>query len=230
MRTRYWLAALSLSAAAQPAAAACRDNVVLVHGNARYTTDFAYTTDELLARGYTASQIYRPSWGLQSCPACNDHSGSEEPPVRSAINNAIANSCTGKIDVIGHSMGATLAAKQILDQNIAHKVDAFVGVAGAFRGLWSCGSYPYNVANSTCGYWGLSIGSPFLDSIDNRALASKVYSFKSYYDEVICSSGVCTVGGVHSSAITPQTGTTTYGYGHFGLLYYTAAAQVDRIQ
>lgn len=222
-----------IAAAAQvtPAAAQCRDNVVLVHGNGRGPSDFAYTYNELISRGYAASQIYRPSWGLASCPACNDHSGSEETPVRSAINNAIAASCTGKIDVIGHSMGATLAAKQILDQNIAHKVDAFVGVAGAFRGLWSCGAYPYNVANSTCGYWGLSVGSPFLDSIHNRNLANRVvHSLKSYADEVICYTGTCTVGGVHSSMITPQTGTTTYGYGHFGLLYYTASAQADLIQ
>lgn len=231
MNARKWLALLLLALPVVPAAAACRDNVVLVHGNARAPSDFAYTYNELIARGYTASQIYRPSWGSASCPACNDHSGSEETPVRSAINTAIANSCTGKIDVIGHSMGATLAAKQILDQNIAHKIDAFVGVAGAFRGLWSCGSYPYNVANSTCGYWGLSVGSPFLDSIHNRGLAARVvHSLKSYSDEVVCYGGVCTVGGVHSSSITPQTGTSTYTYGHFGLLYYTAAAQADLIQ
>lgn len=212
------------------AVAACLDNVVLVHGNARYTADFNNTYNELLARGYSSSQIYRPSWGSKSCPACNDHSGSEETPVRDAINNAIATSCTGKIDVIGHSMGATLAAKQIIDRNLSGQVHTFIGIGAAYRGLWSCGTYPYNVANATCGYWGLSVNSPFLNSIYAEPLGQDVYSFYSWQDEVICSTGVCTVGGVHSSRIEGADAHYVFALGHFGLLYYTSTTQVNLIQ
>src|SRR5690606_16386597 len=71
------------------------------------------TYNYLISKGYSSSDIYRPDWGSKSCAACNDHSGSEETPVRNALQQALASSCTGKIDVIGHSMGATLAAQQI---------------------------------------------------------------------------------------------------------------------
>lgn len=210
--------------------AACRDNVVLVHGNAGYPSDFNYTYSELLSRGYSASQIYRPSWGSKSCPACNDHSGSEETPVRNAINSAISASCTGKIDVIGHSMGATLAAKQIVDLNKASKVHTFIGIASAYRGLWSCGAYPYNYATSTCGYWGLSVNSPFLNWLYGKTLGTDVYSFYSWQDEIVCATGVCTVGGVHSSRIQGADAHYVFPLGHWGLLWYTDDTQADLIQ
>ncbi len=100
-------------AAALSVQAACIDNVVLVHGNAGKPADFANTYTELLSRGWTAQQIFRPDWGSKTCAACNNHNGSEETPVENALIDAIAASCTGRIDVIGHSMGVTLAARQI---------------------------------------------------------------------------------------------------------------------
>ncbi|MGH8528282.1 MAG: lipase [Nevskiales bacterium] len=217
--------------AAPLAGAACVDNVVLVHGNARYTSDFNNTYNELISRGYTAAQIYRPSWGSKSCPACNDHNGSEETPVRNAINSAIAASCTGKIDVIGHSMGVTLAAKQIIDLNKASKVHTFIGIAAGYRGLWSCGAaYPFQYATTTCGYWGLSVNSPFLNSIYGVTLGTDVYSFYSWQDEIVCATGVCTVGGVHSSRIAGADADYLFAAGHYGLLYYTDDTQADLIQ
>lgn len=209
--------------------AACVDNVVLVHGNTGAPSDFDQTYSALLARGYLPAQIYRPNWGSKVCAACNDHSGSEETPVETALRNAISSSCTGRIDVIGHSMGVTLAARQILRFGWTAKVDAFVGIAGGVRGLWSCGSYPFNVQTSTCGYYGLSVNSPFLSSLVGQRLGSRVVSIKSFYDQVVCATGVCTVGGVHASTLWQETATRTYTYGHFGLLYYTATEQVNLI-
>ncbi|WP_376695161.1 alpha/beta fold hydrolase [Wenzhouxiangella sp. EGI_FJ10305] len=208
---------------------ACNDAVVLVHGNTGDPSDWSNTYNELLNRGYSAGEIQRPDWGSKSCAACNNHNGSEEEPVVDAIVEALAVSCTGEIDVIGHSMGATLAAKQIADYGLVGDVDTFVGVAGAFRGLWSCGTYPWNVWNSTCGYWGLSVSSPFLDWLDGKPLGNNVYSIKSWSDQVVCSTGVCTVGGIHSSRIRGEDATYSFSYGHFGLQAYTASFQVDLI-
>lgn len=222
--TALWLLGIPI------AAAGCRDAVVLVHGNAGQPSDFNNTYNALLARGYAAGEIFRPSWGSKTCPACNDHNGSEETPVLNALVNAAAASCTGRIDVIGHSMGATLAAQQIAENGMNGYVDAFVGIAGAFRGLWSCGVYPYNVATTTCGSSGLSVASPFLNWLYGRTFGSRVYSIKSWYDQVVCATGVCTVGGYHSSSIWNETGSVTYTYGHFGLLTSTAAKQADLIQ
>lgn len=210
--------------------AACLDNVVLVHGNTATPASWNNTYNLLLSKGYSAAQIFRPAWGSTSCAACNDHSGSEETPVRSAIQNALASSCTGKIDVIGHSMGATLAAQQINKLAVASQVDAFVGVAGAFRGLLSCGVYPFNVLTSTCGSAGLSVGNPFLDSLYGVRFGARVYSIKSNIDQVVCSTGSCLIYGVHSSSIWSQDATYTYALGHFGLQTDTAPKQYELIR
>ena len=209
---------------------ACRDAVVLVHGNTGSPADFDPTYNELRARGYAASEIFRPSWGSKSCAACNDHNGSEETPVLNAMVEAIASSCTGRIDVIGHSMGATLAAREITRSQLQGDVDAFVGIAGAFRGLRSCGSYPFNVPTSTCGYWGLSLSSPFLNGLYGKNFGTRVYSIKSWYDQIVCLAGVCTVNGVHASSIWNENASYTYAYGHFGLQAYTAWRQAELIR
>jgi triacylglycerol lipase len=216
--------------AAAPAQALCRDAVVLVHGNTGSPTDWNNTYNELLRRGYVSGEIFRPNWGSKTCAACNDHDGSELVPVKDAINQALSRSCTGKIDVIGHSMGVTLSIRAILDLGVQGRVDSFVGVAGAYRGLWSCGTYPFNVATSTCGYWGLSVSSPFLNSISGKRMAGRIYSIKSYSDQVVCSTGVCTVNGVHSSQIANENASYTYTLGHFGLQTDTYVKQVDLIQ
>lgn len=213
-----------------PATSACVDNVVLVHGNAGKPADFDNTYNELRARGYSTSQIYRPDWGSKTCAACNDHYGSEETPVANALTQAKAASCTGKIDVLGHSMGATLAAREIARLGLAGSVHTFVGIAGAFRGLWSCGTYPFNVYTSTCGSWGLSVSSPFVNGLQSGGFGARSYSIKSWSDQIVCSTGFCTVGGVHSSSVPGETGTYTYALGHFGLLTSTAATQVNLIQ
>lgn len=227
---RMLATAFALLLASTAANAVCRDSVVLVHGNAASPSDWDNTVNALVSDGYSQQDIYTPDWGLKSCPACNNHSGSEETPVRNAINNAIANSCTGKIDVIGHSMGVTLAAQQIDKLAASAYVDTFVGIAGAMRGLWSCGVYPYNVWNSTCGYYGLSVQSPFLDSLYGVPLGDKVYSIKSYIDQIVCATGTCTVGGIHSSRIWNEDATYTYSLGHFGLQSDTVSRQLSLIR
>ena len=230
MRKIDWLVLGLAGLLAAPVQAACVDNVVLVHGNTGKPSQFDNTYVELRARGYADAQIFRPSWGSKTCAACNDHNGSEETPVENALIDAIASSCTGKIDVIGHSMGVTLLVREIAKLGLSGHVDAFVGIAGGYRGLWSCGAYPFNVGTSTCGYWGLSVNSPFLTSIAGRPLGGRVYSIKSWIDEIVCATGVCTVGGIHSSSITGELASFTYAYGHFGLLTFTSVRQADLIR
>ncbi len=226
---KIMIAALSLVLSSQ-VFAACVDNVVLIHGNAGSPSDFNNTYNKLKSKGYSSSQIFRPSWGSRWCPTCNNHSGSEETPVRNAINSAVSSSCTGKIDVIGHSMGVTLGAQQIIKAGKVSKVDSFVGIAGAYRGLYTCGIYPYNVWNSTCGSQGLSISSPFLDWLYGKKIASRTYSIKSWADQIVCATGTCLVYGKHSSQIQGERSSYTYGYGHFGLQSNTASKQYDLIK
>ena len=232
MQGRFILAAGALLAGlwASEGQAQCRDNVVLVHGNTGQPSDFDNTVAELRRRGYASGQIFRPNWGSKTCAACNDHYGSEEAPVLNAMIDAIASACSGRIDVIGHSMGVTLAGRVIKRNGLRGDVQSFVGIAGALRGLWTCGTYPWNVWNSTCGSWGLSVSSPFLDDLYGTRFADRMHSIKSWSDQVVCATGVCTVGGVHSSSIWNENSSSTYALGHFGLLSQTAVRQVDLIQ
>jgi len=209
--------------------AACVDNVVLVHGNTGSPSDWENTYDLLKANGYQDSEIFRPSWG-STYASNNNHSGSEETPVKNAISDALVSSCSGKVDIIAHSMGVTLAAQQVIKLGKSNQVDTFVGIAGAYRGLWTCGAYPWNVYTPTCGVNGLSVSSPFLDWLYGKTIANKVYSIKSWSDAIVCGSGVCNVGGVHSSQIANENASYTYALGHFGLQTYTANKQYDLIQ
>ncbi|HET6432183.1 lipase [Dyella sp.] len=230
MSIKHVLLALLLLIPATAARAVCHDTVVMVHGNTGSPGDFVNTYNLLRQNGWTDAQIVRPSWGNAYCAACNDHSGSEETPVKNAIATAIAGSCSGKIDVIGHSMGVTLAMREIDKLGVAAKVNTFIGIAGAVHGLWSCGTYPFNVYTSTCGYYGLSVHSPFLNSIAGHRFATHMFSMKSWIDEINCYGGVCTVDGVHTSSIPGEDRSLDYPYGHYQLLWYTAADQVSLLQ
>ena len=224
--TRRVLLGLAIASSAITAQAACLDNVVLVHGNTAYPSSWNNTVSTLKSRGYTDSQLYRPSWGSKTCAACNDHTSTELAPVKTALQNAKAASCTGKIDVIGHSMGVTLAMKAINDLGYAGHVNTFVGVAGAQHGLNACGTYPYNVPNSTCGYYGLSINSPLINSVKNKRYGAKMYSIKSYSDEIVCNGG-CNVNGSHTSNVDMQNGSYDYSMGHNALQTNTSTRQAD---
>lgn len=214
---------------------ATQDAIVLVHGNAGSTSNWSRTVNRLKSNGIT--KIYNVSWGTWNA-SNNDHNSTNVGKVKTAMINAKNASPTGKIDVIGHSMGVTLAAEAIRQLGYQGKVATFVGIAGAIRGLNSCGVYPYNVATKTCGSKGLSVKSPFLttlqNSLNSKKLASRLYSIKSYYDQLVCAPAAptyCYVYGTHSSMIPKQNSSYTYnGYGHFNLQKYTDSKQVSLVK
>lgn len=220
------LLALGLMLWAAAAQAACLDNIVLVHGNTGYPSDWNNTVSTLKSRGYTSAQLYLPNWGSKINAGANDHGSANTNPVKSSMQSALAASCTGKIDVIGHSMGVTLAMKAINELAYAGKVNTFVGVAGAQHGLNSCGVYPFNVFSATCGSNGLSIDSPLIVSVRGKRYGAKMYSIKSWIDEVVCY-GSCYVYGAHTSNIDAQNASYDYALGHFGLQSSTTSKQAD---
>lgn len=208
------------------AQAACLDNVVLVHGNTGSPADWNNTVSTLKERGYVASQLFLPNWGSKTNAASNDHGATNTTVVKNSLTAAANASCTGKIDVIGHSMGVTLAMKAINELGYAGRVNSFVGVAGAQWGLNSCGVYPFNVATATCGANGLSIDSPLTKSVRGKRYGAKMYSIKSWIDEIVCI-GSCYVYGAHTSNIDLQNTSTDYALGHFGLQTFTTSKQAD---
>ncbi len=227
---RHLLTASALSIAALGAQAACLDNVVMVHGNTASPSSWNNTVNTLKSRGYADAQIFRPSWGSKTCAACNDHTSTELSPVKSALQSAVSKSCTGKIDVIGHSMGVTLAMKAINDLGYAGRVNSFIGIAGAQHGLNSCGTYPYNVLSTTCGANGLSKNSPLINSVKGKRYGTKMYSIKSYIDQVVCAGfGGCYVSGSHTSNVDMQNASYDYSLGHFYLQTQTTSRQAELV-
>ena len=225
---RALLSGAALSLCAAGAHALCLDNVVLVHGNADSLSRWNNTVSTLKSRGYLASQLYLPNWGSKTNAGSNDHGSVNTGVVKSSLQAAAASSCTGKIDVIGHSMGVTLAMKAINELGYAGRVNSFVSVAGAQHGLNSCGVYPFNVATATCGANGLSIDSPLINSVRGKRYGTKMYSIKSWIDEIVCI-GSCYVYGWHTSNIDSQNASYDYALGHFGLATSTTSKQSDLI-
>ncbi len=210
------------------AQSACLDNVVLVHGNTGSPSHWNTTVSTLKGRGYVATQLYLPNWGSKTNAGSNDHGAANTSVVKSSLTAAYASSCTGKIDVIGHSMGVTLAMKAINELGYAGRVNSFISVAGAQHGLNSCGVYPFNVQSATCGSNGLSIDSPLIQSVRGKRYGAKMYSLKSWIDEIVCI-GSCYVYGWHTSNIDMQNASYDYSLGHFGLVTYTTSRQADLI-
>ncbi len=60
-------------------AMACKDAVVLVHGNTASPSSWDNTYNLLLNNGYSSGEIFRPDWGSKSCAGCNNHYGSDKP-------------------------------------------------------------------------------------------------------------------------------------------------------
>lgn len=222
------LVAATLVMAAAGAQAACLDNVVMVHGNTASPSAWNNTVTTLKGRGYVDAQIYRPNWGSKTNAGSNDHNATNTGVVKNAMTAAFAGSCTGKIDVIGHSMGVTLAMKAINELGYAGNVNSFVSVAGAQHGMNSCGVYPFNVPTATCGSNGLSIDSPLIQSVRSKRYGARMYSIKSWIDEIICI-GSCYVYGWHTSNIDMQNASYDYALGHFGLQSSTTGKQADLI-
>ena len=202
--------------------------VLLVHGNTGSPSDWNRTINYLKSHGWPSSKIVTVSWG-GSNPAYNDYCGSELTAVKNALDLAMSKSSTGKIDVMGHSMGATLAAKAIIDKGWGkNQIRTFVGIAGAFRGLNSCTYSSYLPTCSTS--CGLHYRSSVLSTIRNKGrFAQKQYAIFSYADEVTCV-GSCYIWGVHTSK--PYTYDSyyyksSYPYGHWGIMKYTTSKQAD---
>jgi pimeloyl-ACP methyl ester carboxylesterase len=208
--------------------AASGEPVVLIHGNGTGTSTWYYTENKLKANGYSDYYIIKPYWLSSSNAANNDHCGSELDKVKSALQTAYSRSKTGKIDVIGHSMGVTLGGKAIRDLNYRSKVRSFVGIAGAFRGLNSCTLSSYlPTCSKNCG---LHYQSTILKDIKNYGyLGTYTYSIYSIYDEVVCA-GSCYIYGVHSSKPYSSNGNYHYYYGHMTLKNNTASKQYDLIK
>ena len=227
--------------------------VIFIHGNGDKAvgtvtgqTGWTSSIDYFLTKGYRSSELYAITWGPASLTQTpyQYHSRAYIDRIRKFIQAVKAYTGASRVDVIGHSMGVTLARKAIkggtaYDQaiggyyNVGSRlsyVDTFVGIAGANYGLTSC--YYSGTSIPTCsdrngfypGYLYFGAGpynvSDFLVDLNNNTSkeGSYVYSIWSTVDEVI--GGGTLVYGKRTCQIPRQNGEkkfTSYPYGHFGV-------------
>jgi hypothetical protein len=228
--------------------------VIFIHGNSDSalgtgipaTTGFRASIEYFKSQGYTSAELYATTWGPANAAFSPQqyHSKDHLTRVRAFIQAVKAYTGASKVDIVAHSMGVTLARKAIkggsgndslaggaynLGSALTSSVDAFVGIAGANRGLTAC--YLSGPTTPTCGstngfYPGYLIGvlgpygvSSFLVDLASSSHyeGSYVYSIWSSVDEVIGYGTI--VYGTSTCRIPGQNGEKTFStvpYGHIG--------------
>ncbi|WP_224247599.1 lipase family protein [Hyalangium gracile] len=223
-----------------------KEPVIFIHGNSDSAAGWKGSIETFAKNGYKPSEMYAMTWGpanpLKSGQQYHSEKYLEE--VRAFIEAVKEYTGAEKVDVIGHSMGVTLARKAIqggdgfdsrtrqkfdLGKPLTDSVDTFVGIAGANHGLTSA-LFTGDMVPTTNKQDGLHPASKFLEDINavNHDEGAHVFSMWSHVDELV---GVGAAG--FTSPIPGQDGQKVYGtfpYGHMGLKNLTGEAQLAMVR
>jgi triacylglycerol lipase len=204
--------------------------VIFIHGNSDSAAGWKKSIEHFSSQGYKPSEMYAMTWGDADMKkaAQQHHSQQNLEEVRAFIQAVKEYTGAQKVDVIGHSMGVTLARKAIqggdaydpytrqsfnLGKPLTEKVDTFVGIAGANQGL-KAALYTGNLTPTTNRVSGLHPQSALLKDINsvNRDEGQHIFSIWSRSDQVI---GLGQAA--RTSPIPEQDGQKVYNtYGHMG--------------
>lgn len=239
--------------------------VIFIHGNSDQavgttipTSGWTSSINYFLSQGYTSAELYAITWGDANVLTSSQkyHSKDNVMRIRKFIEAVKAYTGASKVDIVSHSMGVTLCRKAIKggtandalaggSYNVGSKltyIDAFVGIAGANRGLTSC--YFSGPTTPTCGstnglYPGYLIGlygpygvSSFLTDLNATSSYEGTYRYSvwSSVDEVVGAG--CIVYGQNTCYLPGQTANKAYSaypYGHFNLKDMTQAVQYQMV-
>lgn len=192
--------------------------VVFIHGNGDEAKNWDYPAstgaaspyDTLRAAGYRDCEIFGITWlssSERSQPQFNYHEPSKAEMIADFIRDVMAYTGSSKVDVVGHSLGVTVALHALEYDGLWSKVRRFVGISGGLRGLTACYAAGYaNAASPTCGSeniydsdifgfyphssfvwnWHMANGG-FRDEPGRRSGVS-FYSIRAgYHDQILCS-------------------------------------------
>ncbi|MCG6868925.1 MAG: lipase [Gammaproteobacteria bacterium] len=234
--------------------------VVFVHGNsdraaghsAEGPLGWTAVIRQFLDAGYTPAELYASTWGPADQDKASEqvHSVDHVRRIRSFMEAVLAYTGAKQMDVIAHSMGVTLARRAILGGELdgqelgpplTDRIDTFVGIAGANRGLATC---VFARRLPTCsdhnglfpGYtliWGVTGLSDYLAELEARSgfEGAHVYSIWSRADQLIGFGGL--VYGEYTSRIPGQEGEKVYAgnpYGHFCVRDLSAGVQLEMVR
>ncbi|HLL02316.1 MAG TPA: lipase family protein [Myxococcaceae bacterium] len=223
-----------------------KEPVIFIHGNSDSAAGWKNSIEHFGKEGYKPSEMYAMSWGPANPLKASEqhHSAKYLGEVRAFIEAVKKYTGAEKVDVIGHSMGVTLARKAIqggdgfdpyarksynLGEAMTGSVDTFVGIAGANHGLAAAMMTGDLVptTNKTSGLHPKSEILKDLNKVDHDE-GSHVFSIWSHADEVV---GVGLAG--FTSPIEGQDGQKVYGtfpFGHMGVKNLTAETQLAMIR
>lgn len=225
--------------------------VIFVHGNSDRCIGgsmggWEESVSYFRSKGYRSSEMYCTTYGESSLLESSNYYHSRDflTRIRKMVEAVKAYTGADKVDVIGHSMGVTIARKVIkggsghdalgggyynLGVALTDSVDTFVGIAGGNQGLAAC--YYSGPTTPTCGstngfypgylsWWGVLGVSGFLSDLNRSSGYEGSYRFSiwSSVDEVV--GGACLVWGINTCRVPGQTGEksfSTYPYGHMGV-------------
>jgi len=142
---------------------AVKTPIVFFHGNGDEAKNWDYPSstgvasvyDTFKAAGYNDCELFGLTWLSSSergAPAGNYHKPAKAAMIRDFINAVKSYTGKSQVDVIAHSMGATVAIHGVDYGSLWGSVRKFISISGALRGLSSCWWMGYaNPAAPTCG-------------------------------------------------------------------------------
>ncbi|ABV38134.1 hypothetical protein Ssed_3530 [Shewanella sediminis HAW-EB3] len=85
-------------------------------------------------------------------PQLNYHDASTQETIHQFIDNVLAYTGQTKVNIVAHSLGVSMALSSLYKHQAWDKIDRFINIAGAIRGLQSCLYTGYaNALAPTCG-------------------------------------------------------------------------------
>ena len=114
-----------------------------IHGMAQFFADHGYALSELWGLGYQGDQcdlIAQPtnrSGGAHSTVA-------NVPDLRKFVAAVLAYTGARQVDIVGHSLGVTLARTWLRTDEAFHQVRQFVAIDGPNHGIINCSPSPAN--------------------------------------------------------------------------------------
>ena len=150
---------------------ATKTPVIFIHGNgdtaisfdmppgnvAGYTTPPRSVYAELKARGYNDCEIFGVTYLSSSeqgstAASYNYHSSTKYSIIKTFIDKVKAYTGKTQVDIVGHSMGVSMALASLQYYGNWSSVRKFVNIGGGVRGLYSCYYTGYaNALAPTCG-------------------------------------------------------------------------------
>ena len=145
------------------ACTATKTPIVFFHGNGDEAKNWDYPAstgvasayDEFRAAGYNDCELFGLTWLSSSergAPQLNYHNPTKAAMVRDFIKAVKTYTGKTQVDVIGHSMGASVGVHGVDYGSLWGSVRKFISISGGLRGLSSCYWAGYaNPAATTCG-------------------------------------------------------------------------------